>query len=298
MPSLPARIVLFLVLAASPGFAQNNPADVKPMKFDPRSGLIEVMPSEAMQNSPAAVELINRQMRKHAVLLQHPALAAQVLQNPETRKLEFVKKWQGEAHEKLLEAIRVRIVPDSSMIELSIDSAVAGDDAVTLTERIINQHLENQKLIAQNQQLERSVMLNNLKQRYQFRKDELGRDLREKAVQLSIDGMGMPGRLSAKEVELQNLLNLRFELERKKLDAAVGDKAAVDAQIKLVDERLDATKKDLGDLTNSMNRYLTLKEDEEKTRELLAKINEQLEQISQGANADQSGVRWLCQPIK
>jgi predicted nucleic acid-binding Zn-ribbon protein len=206
------------------------------------------------------------------------------------------------------------------------------------------------------QKLERAVMLNALKQRYQFRKDELNRDLREKAVRLAIDGLGTPGRLSAKEVELQDLLKTMFELSReasetkanlvraevqakegkdipvvteaierdvevralrqrlaelriapspdakeierltKLLDdksAAVRAKAtaetieklraqadAADGRLRTLQERVDATKKDLGDLNNAMAQYLALKDDEQTTRELLKQVNQQLEQIS------------------
>src|SRR5439155_17820322 len=83
------------------------------------------------------------------------------------------------------------------------------------------------KKLSENKQLERSVQLNNLKQRYQFRKDELGRELREKAVRLSIDGMGTPGRLSAKEVELQDLLKTQFEMTRNRDEAKAAHEAAV-----------------------------------------------------------------------
>jgi phage host-nuclease inhibitor protein Gam len=140
-------------------------------------------------------------------------------------------------------------------------------------------------------------MLNNLKQRYQFRKDELGRDLREKVVKLSIDGMGTAGRVNIKEVELQNLVALQFELERKKTDPKE-NKGAIDAQLKQVAERVDAAKADLGDLTNALNQYLTIKEDEATTRGLLKEVNQQLEVISQAGNNSAVEIRWLCHPMR
>lgn len=277
------------------------------------AGHVEIVPPASMQQSPAAIELIDRLMQKHVMLLQQPALVKQVLQNPDTVKGEFRK-----AHDltnRFVQAIRARAIPDTNVIEVSIDPGFAGKDAPALAEALVNQHLQNEALIGQNALLERSVVLNNLKQRYQFRKDELGRDLREKAVRLSIDGMGTPGRLSAKEVELQDALKQQFERLRALEDAKAALGAAeaeneegpatvkaqkmVDAtqlHMRAIQERVDILKADLGDLTNAMQQYLVLKDDEKATRELLRQVNGELEQISQRVNQSPPEIRWLCHP--
>jgi hypothetical protein len=296
MSNFSARLLFVVMVTALPALAQKDPATVQ-LKMDRRAALVEVIQPESAQSSPAAIELLNRQVRKHVLLFQHPALIEQVMKTEAFKKSEWIKKWADQAPGKFPEVLHVQVIPDTNIIELKLDANV-GEEAATLLNALVKQHLENQRQIMQNKQLERSVMLNNLKQRYQFRKDELGRDLREKAVQLSIDGMGMPGRLSAKEVELTQLLTTRFELERKKLDKPQNEKATIDGQIKLVNEKLDATKADLGALTNAMNQYLTLKDDEQKIRELLQQVNQQLEQIFQRADSDESDLRWLAQASK
>lgn len=281
-------------------YGQNDAAIPAPdgieMRIDPHVALLEIVPPKSIQQSPAAIDLINRLMRKHVLLLRHPTLVAQVLNTAEIAKLPIGQ--QPGAAGKLAKAIRIRIIPDTNVIELAIDPDIAGGGAGAIAEALVNQHLDNQKLISQNAMLERSVMLNNMKTRYQFRKDELGRDLREKAVRLSIDGMGTPGRLSAKEVELTNLLQMSFELERKKNEATGESAKTIDAQRKTVQERIDSAKADLGDLTNAMNQYLSLKDDETTTRELLKQVNHQLEQISQSVNQATLEIRWLCRPSK
>jgi hypothetical protein len=292
----PTRILLIASILSLPLAAQTAPAP----NIDRRAALVEVTPSESIQRSPAATDLVNRLIKKHVLLLQHPALITQVLQNSDVKRAQWTSDKNVNAVDKLVSAIRVRVIPDSNIIELMVDPAAAGEEASMLAEAIVNQHLENQKQIGQNAQLERSVVLNNLKQRYQFRKDELSRDLREKAVQLSVDGMGMPGRLSAKEVELEQLIKLKFEVQRKRSEAKTPEEQKmVDSQYKEVEERVDAAKADLGALTNAVNQYLTLKDDEKAIRETLGKINAELEQISQQAN-NMSGmeVRWLCHPSK
>ena len=291
----PFRFMLILLLAAGVAVALWLRGR-DPLRIDRRAAIVEVLPAESLQASPAASDLVNRLINKHVVLLQARALITQVLQNPETIKRE---RWMSDKKkdpvETLLAAVHVWPIPDSNMIALRVDSG--GDDSASLAEAIVNQHLENQRQISQNALLERSVILNNLKQRYQFRKDELGRDLREKAARLSIDGMGLPGGISPKEVELVDLLYLRGEVERKMLDAKDPEvKDTLKGQMKNASERIDALQADLGDLTNAINLYQALKDDERVTREQLNKINEELELIRQQANELAAEVRWVRHP--
>jgi uncharacterized protein involved in exopolysaccharide biosynthesis len=49
---------------------------------------------------------------------------------------------------------------------------------------------------------------------------------------------------------------------------------------KSLNESIDEIKSDLGDLTNAMAQYLTLKDEEQSTRELLRQVNQQLDRIA------------------
>jgi hypothetical protein len=265
------------------------------LQIDGRAALVEILPSESLQQSPAASDLVNRLINKHVVLLHDRTLIIQVLQNPDTHKRWNTAKKEN-AVETLQAAVRVWPIPHTNMIALTVD---AGDASTGLAESIVNQYLENQKQISQNKQLERSVILNNLKQRYQFRKEELGRELREKVVRLSIDGMGAPGRLSPKELELADLLYLRGEVERKMLDASTPEaKATLKGQMENASERITAMQADLGDLTNTLNQYLILKDDEQATREQLNRINEELELIQQQSIEPAPEIRWVRHPSR
>jgi capsular exopolysaccharide synthesis family protein len=348
---------------------------------------------DIMNKTPIATDIgsLGIDQRTQAALLKQEALFIQVLQNPnsEVRKTKWFQSFRGDvfkAKEDLVDNFRVDVIPESKLIAIKMSYSEPHDCKV-IVEDIVNRHLENQKEINQNKQLERSVMLNNLKQRHQFRKDELGRELRDKAVRLSIDGMGTPGRLSAKEVELQDLLRTQFDMNRnageaaaaykasieqindgadlpsvqqeiardsvvvnlrqlvnqydlelsrnaqqlgpshrslqslkamrddlqRKLDDATAEvrakttamiienlrqqKDATESQLKAIQDKVDGAKADLGDLTNAMNQYLTLKDDEQTTRDLLKEVNDQLDQISQmGANADMSTIAWATHP--
>jgi hypothetical protein len=266
------------------------------LHIDQRAALVEVLPSESLQGSPAASDLVNRLINKHVLLLHDRALLTQVLQNPDNITH---KRWMSgkkeDAVETLLAAVRVWPIPDTNMIALTVDSA--GDDSAALAEAIVNQYLENQHQVTQNKQLERSVFLNNLKQRYLFRKEELGRNVRDMAVRLSVDGMGQPGRLSPKELELADLLYLRGEAERKMLDATTPEaKASLKSQMDNAGERIDAMKSDLGTLTNQMNQYQTLRDEEQALGEQLNKINQELELIPQQVAESVEEVRWVRHP--
>jgi capsular exopolysaccharide synthesis family protein len=359
------------------GFTQVNP----PTSWSP------LRPDVAVGG--ADIGSLGLDQKTQVALLKQEALFIQVLQNPnsEIRKTTWWNSFGGnvfKAKQNLVNKFAVSVIPESKLIAVSM-SYRDPKACKTIVEEIVNQHLENQKQISQNKQLERSVMLNNLKQRYQFRKDELGRDMREKAVQLSVDGMGTPGRLSAKEVELQQLMNTKFELGRERESASAAYKAAVEqlnagqdlpgvneeiardpdvaalrsqlnalddslaaasdfgethptrlriqrrrddvqrklddamaairaratstmieklrsmneqleSQGKSIEERVDAAKADLGALTNAMNQYLTIKDDEQTTRELLKQVNDQLEQIGQMGQADTSTIQWATHP--
>ncbi len=297
MAKLVCRLMAVLTLIAFPLYGQPTVPARPEFRVDPRAALIEVLPPAVMQQSPAAIELIDRLVHKHELLLQHPSLIARVLKDEKVKATKWAQSNQNNAADQLIGAMHVRTVPGSNIIEVLLDSTVVGDDSPVITEAIVNEHIENAKRAAMDGQLERSVMLNNLKNRFQFRKDDLNRDLREKAVQLAVDGMGTPGRLSAKEVELQNLLQLRFELDRKLSDATTDDaKHSLQAQKKDIEDRIGSSKADLGALTNAMNQYLALKDDEQTNRDQLRQVNEQLEQIQQLANIDNSDIRWLCHP--
>jgi hypothetical protein len=212
--------------------------------------------------------------------------------------------------------------------------------------------------------------LEETKKRYQFRLDELSRELREIVVRLSVDGLGVPGRLSAAELELKDLLQKQFELARtannaqaatesakkliekgidpppvqermdkdpevlasrqrlrdvelepvpadadgaaktkqkaetakRQLDdvtAAVRAKATAalveqlrqrqetaQGQLLAARERVDAAKMDLGDLSNAMNHYLTLKGDETATRDRLREVNDQMDELAMAEKVD------------
>jgi polysaccharide biosynthesis transport protein len=387
-------IIAALILSTAGGFGLNWFL-AKYFSRYTAAGYIQIQQSNKFYLDPRIAQQgtdlgqISLDQRTQTALLKNESLFIRVLQNPngDIRKTSWFKGFRSDvfrAKEDLLDYFRVDVVPESRLV--SVKMSYRDPRACrTIVEEIVNQHLEDQKQIAQNKTLERSVILNNLKQRYQFKKDELARDLREKSLRLSIDGMGAPGRLSAKEEELKSLLSTQFEMQRNaaeatqalksivdqlnegqdpsivakemaqdpdvqqaksilnQLDFKLGDMttlgpqhkeviklkamrdqqqqklenamaavrakttaaivealrsnaAATETQLKAIAEKVDTAKADLGDLTNAMNQYLTIKEDEQTTREMLKTVTDQIDQINQQSNSDTSTVAWATRP--
>ena len=386
-------ILIMLVLSIAGGFALNWYLARYHSSFT-AYGFIEVnnvIPFRIKEEQVLGTDVTGLALnqRTQAALLKQEALFIQALQDPnaDIRKTPWWTRFKGDiykAKEDLVDNFRVDAIAESKLIQVRM-SYSDPKSCKTIVEDIVNKHLENQKQINQNEQLKRSVVLNNLKQRYQFRKEELGRDLREKAARLNIDGMGVPGRLSAKELELQNLMAMQFDMNRnaqdasnaynaamgqvqdgvdlpnvqkeiaadqqvlfyrqqltgldmqlsqlnglgsahrslqgmkatrddlqKKLDDAIAEvrakttadllerlrqqKDLTESQMKGMQEKIDAAKADLGDLTNAMNQYLTTRDDEQTTRDLLKQVDDQLEQIQQTGSTDQSPIQWATHP--
>ncbi len=263
-----------------------------------QAALVEVVPPPEMRESASAIAQTDRLIHQFAVRLQQPSSIIHMQANPDFASIPWAKD-KSNTTDRLMGAIRVRIVPDTNLIELAIDHDVAGDDAPAIAEAIINQLITDTKTTAQNAMLDRSVMLNSLKNRYQFHKDDISRDLREKALQLSVDGMGVPGRPAGKERELDKLIDEKFELEQKSLEATSPEvKQAIAAQRKQLDDRISISRQDLGALINSTNQYLVLKADEDNTRELIKQVNEQRDQIVATTDHMSSELRWFSHPTR
>jgi capsular exopolysaccharide synthesis family protein len=384
-------IIIALILSTAAGFGLNWLLNRYFSRYT-AAGYIQIQPPNPFildpRDRPQGIDIaqVGLDQRTQTALLKDESLFIRVLQqNGDIRKTKWFNSFKDvfRAKDDLVDSFRVEPVPESKLVSVKM-SYSDPRDCRTIVEAIVNQHLEDQKQIANNKTLERSVILNNLKQRYQFRKDELARDLREKSLRLSIDGMGAPGRLSATEEELKQLLQTQFEMQRNASEAAMAYKSAVDAlnegqdlpivgqaiaqdpdvqrakamidnldmrlgemadlgeknklvvnthkmrdeqqrklenataavrakttaaivesfrsqkeqteaQLKAIADKVDASKADLGDLTYAMNQYLTIKDDELTTRELLKEVVDQIDQMQQ-SNADMSTVAWATRP--
>jgi uncharacterized protein involved in exopolysaccharide biosynthesis len=204
-------ILVLLILSAVGGYALNFYLAKKHSRFT-ATGLIQIQQvnpltigtddrtSDRMDIGTLAIE-----QKSQVAMIKHESLLMKVLGNrDEIRKTEWFKSFGGnvvKAKEDLLDNLRVDAIQETRLVAVSM-SYSKPEDCKTIVHEIVQQHLDDQRQASQNKVLERSQQLNNLKQRYSFRLRDLGQELRDKAIKLSIDGMGTPGRLSTKELEL------------------------------------------------------------------------------------------------
>jgi len=205
------------------------------------TGLIQIqqttpvsLTAEQRDNDRMDIGTLAIEQKSQVAMIRHEALLMKVLANrDEIRKTEWFKSFGGnvvKAKEDLLDNLRVDAIPETRLVAVSMSHSKP-EDCKTIVQEIVQQHLDDQRQASQNKVLERSQALNNLKQRYSFRLRDLGQDLRDKAIKLSIDGMGTPGRLSTKEVELSDYLKKQFEYS----SAAAEAKGAFESAVNTVE---------------------------------------------------------------
>lgn len=179
------------------------------------------VPITLKQTDRAFIDTTNREtvaleQRTQAQLLKQDQLMSEVLQKSDAvRSTEWFAQFNGDmdkAKDDLRDNFGVSPIPDTRLIMLSM-TCTSPKDAKIIVDEVGNQHLKNQQELSRNKQYERSKTLTATMNRYKIRLGEVQQELREKAVRLSIDGMGVPGRLSSKEVELSGLIKEQMETE-------------------------------------------------------------------------------------
>ncbi|HZZ43903.1 MAG TPA: polysaccharide biosynthesis tyrosine autokinase [Tepidisphaeraceae bacterium] len=211
-------IALFVVLSAALGYG----AFLLLQKYSPRytsMGLIRVQPAAKFNPLDQATSTMDMQslqieQRTQASLLKGDSLFSQVLEkSDEIKNTDWFRQIGNveDAKRDLARNLSVSPIPDTRLISVSF-SFSKPEDARKIVYEVVNQHLINQQELNRDMQLRHSVMLNSMKSQYQAKLSDIAQDLREKSIRLNIDGMGVPGRLSAKEVELGELVRRQLEV--------------------------------------------------------------------------------------
>lgn len=174
------------------------------------------------------------ELRSQAAIMRTDALFTKVLSNPNAgiRNTEWFKQFQladnsvniADAKEDLYERFYANPIGDSKLISVSFTSKVPEDCRQVVLD-IVNEHIENQRVLNNNKTTAQQTMLNNLRIRYESRINELRKDTSLKAATLQLDGWGRPGGVSQKEQELGQLVTERLKRE----SAAAEAKGAFDA---------------------------------------------------------------------
>lgn len=218
-------IATLVVVAGAAGFVVN----MLLVRWMPRytsTGLVAVQSASANLIDPMHPEMavpgmdqnsVELEQKTQASLLQSPQLISQVLSNEDSkiRQTDWFASFHNDteaAKRNLLSHLEVNPIAETKLIEVSI-AEPNPKDAQTLVQEVVDEHIREQRDLARNRQLSRSQLLTNMKDSAQARLNEIQRDLRESTIALNIGGMGEPGRLSAKEVELSELLRHQLDVE-------------------------------------------------------------------------------------
>lgn len=219
-------IITLVLVAAAAGIVVN----MMLARWMPRytsTGLIQVQSTAALTYiNPLNMEAgapamdqnsIELEQKTQASLLTSPQLISKVFQIPDSkiRQTEWFAGFHNDvaaAQRNLLKHLEVTPITETKLISISIAEANP-KDAQTIVQEVVDEHIREQRDITLNRQLSRSQLLSNMKDSAQARLNEIQRDLRESTIALNIGGMGEPGRLSAKEVELGELLRRQMEIE-------------------------------------------------------------------------------------
>jgi capsular exopolysaccharide synthesis family protein len=185
------------------------------------------------------VNALAMDQRTQAALLRTDALFLEVLsdRNADIQKTAWAQSFRDasgnldiyKAKEDLEDDFRADAVPEQKLIAVSMSDADP-KSARTIVMDIVNRHLDDQIQQSSLKQQDQVRMLKNLEQTYIRQRDDDRRKRDDRAAQLSLDGMGVSGRLSTRDIELQNLLREASELAHNR-DEAAGDLKAATAQV-------------------------------------------------------------------
>jgi tyrosine-protein kinase Etk/Wzc len=358
-------------------------------------GLLQVVPPQAIQLLPDAnvrqfsnSQFLETDQQTQVQLMMQPSLYGRTLtNNDQLRQTAWFKQFDSvnAAKADLAKNFTAAAVPQTSLIQVSM-SAARPQDAKVIVEAVVDQHLRDQQENIRDQTLDRTRQLNNLHNQYKILLDDKTAEIRRKAIELNINGAGVPGRLSAKEIELGELVHKELELQMLAADAQglfestskqiqqnelpqqiqtlvehdpevlnyrqtlVGvdlklqellskygpeyqgiqsiqrqkeyfqqqlnnrkaeliatnsalmietlrsQASGVQEKLKAVSEKVDAVKKEMGDISNQMAAYLTLMDEQKGYRELLKQVDDQLDAIQNTTDRPMATADWKARP--
>ncbi len=220
-------ILLMVVVAGGAGYGVNWYLARYHPRYTARALLqllppqaIQLLPDAAAQQFPNTRSLETDQQTQVQLLLQ-PSLYSRALQNSEPlRKTAWFKQFDSpaDARRDLVEHFHVSAVPETKLIQVTM-SAPKPEDAKVILEEVVDQYRRDQQENLRNQTLDRTRQLNSLHNQYKIALEDKTSEIRRKAIELNLNGAGVPGRLSTKEIELGELVRQEMELRMQAADA-------------------------------------------------------------------------------
>lgn len=196
------------------GFVQVQPPNLS----DP----LGVTRQQVMDNTS-----LSYKQRTQAQLLQSDGLFTRVLQNRNNNiwQTEWIKQYLrpdatgamvldlGRAKRGLESIVRVSPIPESELISITVSYKHPPDTRIILQD-IVDTHLREDQDRARRRLEENTRGLNVMRENYETRVRTATQRANAKIAKLSIDGLGVPGRLSSSELQLAERVRAQMEIER------------------------------------------------------------------------------------
>ena len=223
-------IIGLFVFSCVAGYGLNRYLAAKHARYT-ATGFVQIQPIVPFDPKEAIQPELNNQIltieqKTHANLLTHESLIGRLFENPNKRIREttWFKQFIGPkgpniaaAKEDLLENLSVRPITESKLVAISMSYKVR-EDTRTIVEDVVNQHLEEQRKLNTDKQFDRSQRLRHMKTSYEIQLGDIATQQRRRAQALSLEG-STPGRLSAKDTELAELIRRQFEIQKEAQEA-------------------------------------------------------------------------------
>lgn len=220
-------IILVVIISAGVGVGANFFL----ARYFPRYtayALLQIIPPQAIQIVPdmsiqqfANQQFLETDQQTQAQLMTQPSLFSRALTNSDVlRSTAWFKQFDSvdDARQDLIDHFQATAIPQTKLIQVSM-SAPTAEDAKTIVEEVVNQHLRDQQDNMRNQTLDRTKSLTNLHNQYKILIDDKAAEIRRKGIELNINGAGVPGQLGATEIELGELVRKQLELQMLYADA-------------------------------------------------------------------------------
>lgn len=270
-------LILISVLAFAIGgyflnryLAQNHPRYTA-------TGVIQVTPYYYFDPKNPVPQLPDQntlliEQRTQAQMITQPALFSTLLRDSaRVRETEWYRSFETTEERKkdLEDTIRVSPIPDSKLITISMTTQ-RPEDASLIVEELVNLHINNERARTQVENERRGSALQRMRRDLELKRNQILTELHEKQVELNLYGMGIPGGLSPKDMELMEMTKQKLQLqadlgvaqsqfEQTQQTLAAGQEPPLvdemirqDQMIMLYRQQIDAVDLEIGTLTGSM----------------------------------------------
>jgi hypothetical protein len=164
-------------------------------------------------NATDSDALLQRRINTHAATIASEQHLRKVIAQAEgeTRKTQWFKESDNplERAEWLRDHLHVSVLSGTSLIQVSLPDLRDPAERKTIVQAICQAYLEGQRSQRNNELLDRTMALNNVRIKAEASLKILRADMREKTVRLNIDGGAVGGignRLGVKEMELSRIV--------------------------------------------------------------------------------------------